>query len=160
MLSAQLDACVLTETWLKDKDQIWLDTSDIVTDGFKCVTYNREKPGGGLTLVYKDIYKVSRINDNFTPQTFEKCSWKMERDNKVITMEVIYHSPGRPGQSISKFTEELAQYAEKLALHRNNPILLGDFNIHVNDLDDGEAIDFITTMEVLGLIQHVDFTTQ
>ncbi len=43
---------------------------------------------------------------------------------------------------------------------RHNPILLGDFNIHVNDLEDSEVMDFITTMEVLGFVQHINFTTQ
>ena len=160
MLSAQLDTCILMETWLKDKDDIWLQTSDLQTDGYKCCLHNRERPSGGLALIHKDLYKVMRIDEGYMPTSFEKCPWKMEKGNKMITLEVIYHPPGRPGQSILHFTEELTEYVEKYVITRHNPILLGDFNVHVNDLDDAEAMDFLTTMEVMGFVQHVDFSTQ
>ncbi len=44
-------------------------------------------------------------------------------------------------------------------LQQHNPIILGDFNVHINDTDDSEAMDFTSTMSILGLDQHVNFTT-
>ena len=46
-----------------------------------------------------------------------------------------------------------------MALHVNTkyPIFLGDFNIHCGDEVDGNASLFADTLEVLGLIQHVQF---
>ncbi len=93
MLSSQLEVCVLTETWLKDRDDIWLQTLDLVKDGFKCCVQNREKLGGGLAIVYYDVYKVSYVDDGYQPVTFENSTWKLECGNKMIMLEVIYCPP-------------------------------------------------------------------
>ena len=43
--------------------------------------------------------------------------------------------------------------------NHSNTILMGDFNIHVGDEDDAEAMTFLDTIEVLGLEQWVDEPT-
>ena len=40
-----------------------------------------------------------------------------------------------------------------------NLVVLGDFNIHVNDIDDPNAGLFLGTMTALGLKQHVEGPT-
>ena len=40
-----------------------------------------------------------------------------------------------------------------------NMIVLGDFNIHINDENDNEAGIFVETMIALGFNQHVSFPT-
>ncbi len=47
----------------------------------------------------------------------------------------------------------------EVVLQQSNPVLFGDFNVHVSDLEDSEAMDFMSTMSILGLDQHVSFTT-
>ena len=42
-----------------------------------------------------------------------------------------------------------------MLLDLKNPIILGDFNIHINDTDNSDAIALIDSMEALGLVQHV-----
>ena len=41
----------------------------------------------------------------------------------------------------------------------SNMIVLGDFNIHINDENDNEAGIFVDTMTALGFNQHVSFPT-
>ena len=41
----------------------------------------------------------------------------------------------------------------------NNIIITGDFNIHVNDTVDQEAMSFMELMEAVGLTQYVKFPT-
>ena len=48
--------------------------------------------------------------------------------------------------------------ADVLADHRNL-LILGDFNIHVNSIDDPDAEVFSDMMEALGLDQHTNFST-
>ena len=43
--------------------------------------------------------------------------------------------------------------------NHKNLVLLGDFNIHINKLDDHDTQAYIDTMEALGLIQHIDQQT-
>ena len=38
-------------------------------------------------------------------------------------------------------------------------VVLGDFNIHINDENDNEAVIFVDTMIALGFNQHVSFPT-
>ncbi len=59
------------------------------------------------------------------------------------------------GSANSRMNSSLESYVP----HQRNPLLLGDFNIHVSDLDDGEAMDFLSTMSIMGYDQHVNFCT-
>ena len=40
-----------------------------------------------------------------------------------------------------------------------NLVLLGDFNIHIQDTENPDSITYNDTMEVLGLLQHIDKPT-
>ena len=40
----------------------------------------------------------------------------------------------------------------------NNLLLLGDFNIHIDEENDNDANNFRATMEALGIMQHVIFS--
>ena len=44
-------------------------------------------------------------------------------------------------------------------MNDTNVIILGNFNLHVNDANDDNAMDFIETTQALALVQHVKFPT-
>ena len=79
----------------------------------------------------------------------------MVNKNKGITLYIhrIYRTPN---SDLNQFLDDIAEY---LALHVNTkyPIFVGDFNIHWGDEVDGNASFFADNLEVLGLIQHVQF---
>ena len=41
-----------------------------------------------------------------------------------------------------------------------NNVILGDFNLHINDKEDPDATHFMDTMSALGYDQHIHFFTQ
>ena len=43
--------------------------------------------------------------------------------------------------------------------NHKNLVILGDFNIAVQDLNNPDSLVFYNTMEALGLIQHIDKPT-
>ena len=47
----------------------------------------------------------------------------------------------------------------ELVAENKNVIILGDFNIHINNPNDADANIIIDTLEVLGFQQHIDFST-
>ena len=53
------------------------------------------------------------------------------------------------------FTDDFISFMEETLPDLKNPIILGDFNIHINDTDNADAIAFVDSMEALGLVQHV-----
>ena len=62
LISNNIDACVLMETWLtnSDNDKIWLECSEIRQNGYKISNINRkDRKGGGLAIIYKNHLKVN-----------------------------------------------------------------------------------------------------
>ena len=53
------------------------------------------------------------------------------------------------------FSVDFISFMEETLPDLKNPIILVNFNIHINDADNAHAIAFIDSMEVLGLVQHV-----
>ena len=43
LLDNKVDIAILTETWLSDNDEIWLNTSDLNQHGYKTINQNRPK---------------------------------------------------------------------------------------------------------------------
>ena len=56
---------------------------------------------------------------------------------------------------IDDFTDWLA---EEIMLH-DNLLILSDFNLHINDLDNPNTDIFLDTVTAIGLNQHVNFAT-
>ena len=58
LISSNIDACILTETWLtnSDNDKIWLECSEVGQKGYKISSINRkDRKRGGLAIIYKKI---------------------------------------------------------------------------------------------------------
>ena len=53
------------------------------------------------------------------------------------------------------FNDKLTNHLTSILLNISGSIILGDFNMHVDDVTDTEAIIFNDTMTALGLDQHV-----
>ena len=73
----------------------------------------------------------------------------------------IYHPPYTNKNPITNnmFIDDFTDWlAEEIMLH-DNLLILGDFNLHVNDLDNPNTGIFLDTVTAVGLNQHVNFTT-
>ena len=50
----RIEACIVTETWLSDGDDIWISTSDFTKHNYNITVSNRQnRRGGDLALIYK-----------------------------------------------------------------------------------------------------------
>ena len=58
-----------------------------------------------------------------------------------------------------RFLAQVSELVQYLFTNHKNLVLLGDFNIHVNKLDNQDTQSYIHTMEALGLVQHTDQQT-
>ena len=54
---------------------------------------------------------------------------------------------------------QVSELVDYLFTNHKNLVLLGDFNMHVNKLDNQDTQSYIDTMEALGLVQHIDQQT-
>ena len=76
--------------------------------------------------------------------------------NISLTLVGTYHPPS--GNYLTFIDDFVEWITDPLAMD-NNIIVLGDFNLHVNDVNDDDAGNFLDSTTTLGLIQHVDFPT-
>ena len=57
------------------------------------------------------------------------------------------------------FIDEFTGYLTESIMSYNNVVILGDFNLHINDQEDPDTGIFIDTITALGLDQYIDFAT-
>ena len=54
IIENRIEACIVTEPWLSDGDNIWISTSDFTKHNYNITVSNRQnRRGGGLALIYK-----------------------------------------------------------------------------------------------------------
>ena len=158
---SNLDVCVVTETWFKDTDKMWIKSSEFNKNGYKIRVHNRdERQGGGLALIHKNNIKVKDIDKGFC-RSFEYAVWKIGMRSTTATIHAIYHPPysTKNQGTNTMFLDDLTECLTTSLVRDDNLLLVGDFNMHVNNIEDPDATTLLDTMEALGLNQKVNFPT-
>lgn len=154
-----LDLCIITETWTNDseKDQIWHLGTPLNTGNWKLDLVNRQQNrGGGVALAYNKLKFSVTMEWTLQNNMLEMATWKVKGSSTAFYLIGIYRPPQsilhREGNQcfIDKFTELLANISENYS----NFIIMGDFNLHVNDKLNNDAAQFLDLLEMLGLHQH------
>ena len=161
IIYSDLDISIATESWLKDTeaDQIWAQGCDFNRSPFQCHHANRHgRTGGGLMLICKSTMDVKEIQSQNT-RSFEHATWSVSINNKSLTINGIYHPPAKDGITNAMFINDVTEHLSEILTNKQNNIILGDFNIHIDDPLDPEAGIFNDTMSALGLIQQVTCPT-
>ena len=70
----------------------------------------------------------------------------------TITILGIYRPPaGSPVEFLTEFTNWITD----VVVQDTNLLVVGDFNLHINNENDENAAKFMELMVALGLVQHV-----
>ena len=165
LLEKKVDIAVITETWIQemDVDNIWVEGCELNNDNFRVSTSNRtSRKGGGLLLVYKQD-RILREESEGNLNTFKFAEWRVtsSSNKKHLNVIAIYrplYSTANP-QTIASFLDEFTNLLPDQLVENDNVLILGDFNIHINDQTDEDAGIFTDTMEALELSQHVEHPT-
>ena len=76
-----LDFLAVTETWLKDtdEDRAWIESSQLESEELSFQTHNRQnKRGGGLGLLHRKEYQVTKLDSHLQLDTIEHATWKAQ----------------------------------------------------------------------------------
>ena len=154
------DITIITETWLRDteEDNTWTLSSEFNNDSYQMSTKNRRnKRGGGIALVTHWKYAITTRPVTTNYSSFEHAIWNIQIGPTVYTIIGIYHPPQGmdPKVSNANLTDLLSHVIPK---HRDI-IIMGDFNIHINDLEDRDAQILNDTLNAFNLRQHVNIPT-
>ena len=81
--------------------------------------------------------------------------------NVTTSVLAIYRPPYSESHKVNvkTFCEEFTDFLTDIIASENNLIVMGDFNIHMNKLEDSNAIVLTEMTESLGLTQHVTQAT-
>ena len=109
---------------------------------------------GGLALIYNNGDKVKFIKTNPRP-TFETGIWRITIKGMVkplVLVGIYYFPPSEINQhSTQEFINDFLHFYVELGAKFNNIIFLGDFNIHVLDIESIDGEQFIDMCEAPGL---------
>ena len=138
-----IDLCVVTETWLSNKieDDTWVKFFVLNNDNLKLANVNRiGRKGGGIALVYCNNLKVRHLEDA-NRMSFEYAIWGLQHKGTKMTIMAIYRPPYSTMNqaTIQSFLEEFTDWLETKSNEYSNIIVLGDFNIHINNHQDADA---------------------
>ena len=86
----------------------------------------------------------------------ECAKWKVTSSNSFLNILGVYRPPNN---SIPQFLDICTELLVDIVTSKTNLVVLGDFNIHVNIIDNPNAGIFLDTMAVLSLKQHVKSPT-
>ena len=92
---------------------------------------------------------------------FQLAIWRIESGDQCVFAVSIYRPPYTTINQITdaQFTTDFAEWIPNITMQYKNTIILGDFNIHINDSMDANASIFQDIMAATGLSQWVDFPT-
>ena len=149
----QIGIACITETWFDRKTGPF--TKTIRDSGFRiCHAFRENKRGGGSAIVYKKNLSVK----NGSASTSEYLSF--EYSYVTLTLKVgrklMVVSLYRKQEVVFKtFHEELTSFLDKLMNIGSCVLLVGDFNIWIEDEEEKECAMLTDLMSEYGLIQTV-----
>ena len=104
---------------------------------------------------------TTKLLDEDQLNTCQFTKWQLTVNHTSITVVAIYNPPPSNQMRVTNgdFLDEFTDWAAESVSTCNNVILVGDFNLHINDPNDDGACNFIETKQALGLHQNILFPT-
>ncbi|XP_011677291.2 uncharacterized protein LOC105444571 [Strongylocentrotus purpuratus] len=164
ILDNDLDVLVLTESWLTGNQGDDLVIGDIKStlpnyDLLHCPRIGSK--GGGICIVYRSSAQVT-LNSRIEFTSFELMDVTIRFSAvSVFRCYAVYRPPPSASNKFTynMFLQEFLTLLESAVISDNMPLVLGDFNIHIDDGLDTQAKSFMNSIDSLGFSQHVNGPT-
>ncbi len=149
------DVLCLTETWLKTNDYFGLNES---TPPSYCYKHEPRQTGrgGGVATIYSDILNVTQ-KTGYRFDSFEilmlnvKLSDKQNKSVLSLALATVYRPPG----PYTDFLKEFADFLSDLLVNVDKALIVGDFNIHVDNTNYALGLAFTDLINSFGVKQNV-----
>ena len=89
--------------------------------------------------------------------SFEYAEFIVKSGSFSTRLVIVYHPPYSREHSHTDraFLAEFTTYLESIILSVEPLLIIGDFNLHVDDTDDAVSAAFLVTLASMNLVQHV-----
>ena len=155
-----LDIITITVTRLTTDDRA--APGEITPDGYKLHHVPRtSRRGGGVAVLCKSTFQTHVSDRHPMTKSFEFTNILISSRSCSVRLIVIYR-PDRCKRNPHSFADFLTEFTEVLhglVLDRSNLLIVGNFNVHVNDTGDAEARWFLDCLTSYSMVQHVTFPT-
>ena len=152
-----IDILCITETWIKDNNIDSQLLSELAPPGFKVYSQPRcNKRGGGLAVVYRETLKLS-VSSTAQHDSFECLKFLISIGSSTVSTYVVYRPPNP--RFYNKFLEEFTDLIGEFQTSPGVPLVVGDFNVHVDNPLDTNVSKFLSLLEGANLKQHVHCST-
>ena len=156
ILQNNTDIFIVTETWFAAGDDTVTARFCSSLHGFTIHQVPRiHRKGGGTAVIVKANLQVT-LNKSSVFKTFEILDANVRSSSVMIRLIVIYRPPN---SCISDFLTDFSKLMEGLIHANGHLIIVGDFNIHVDNPRDHDALKFVNILNSFGLEQHVNIPT-
>ena len=150
------DICLVQETFLKEADKAILN--EITDLGWSILSNPRKhRSGGGIAILYRpDI--ILKSNEKVTKyKSYQVMEAVLSCDSGLVRLVNIYRPPytKKARFTESTFLEEFDDYLSGLMYKPGQPIIAGDFNIHVERQMDFYPKKFLDLLDNYNLYQCV-----
>jgi exonuclease III len=155
ILEKELDLIALTETWLTSEDDFV--RKQLTPNGYKIITHCRSnRRGGGLAFIFRKCLNVKTVEIG-SKQSFDFLDLLVSSGACSTRVIVIYRTPYSQSHPVSMgiFCEEFSQLLECSISTPSRLLILGDFNIHVDNSESPDTIKFKDILDTFGIEQHV-----
>ena len=152
-----IDVAAVTETWFTSQQNS--NTAVIKNKGYSITHFNRdpdERKGGGVAIIYRNNFKVNSTK-TYKFDSFEcalvslTCSFSQQ-----FTFIVVYrYCELAPAQFLTEFYD----FIDSIFINFKNLLILGDFNLHVNERFTPSILKFYDVLSSFALSQLVEGPT-
>ena len=153
-----IDIYLFVETWLSEDNH-----SKVISElkGETCNFINYPRPysgrGGGIGCLYKKQLSIHHSVPPLTLTSMQALELCLSVYSKKYTIVVIYRSEpvDKHKYAMSTFFKEFSELLAYYNNKKNEVIFTGDFNFHVNNLNNTNAKKFMCILDTFNLIQHI-----
>ena len=147
-----LDVCAITETWLKGDVRDDVILHELVPAGYTVEHTPRNAHGGGIAFIHRDDFTATNCT-NMKCSTFEHIICQFNTQPK-LRLVLVYRPPSR-SHTFANFIAELEDLLDSLVLSGGELCIIGDFNVHVDDVDSREGKMMNDLLNSFDFTQHV-----
>ncbi len=160
--SHAFDIVAISETWLGTSDIDDTCINGLVPNGYNILRADRNdgRRGGGVALLYKQWLNIKCSNKRQYKQ-FECLQCSVSLNKNTTQLYVVYRPPPSAdnGLTTNDFLNEWADFLSQQVIINAELLIVGDINIHVENITLCHTRIFTQTLESCGLQQHVKGAT-
>ena len=150
-----VDIVLIQESWLKENDTAKL--AEIKELGYQTLSNPRNRRGGGVAVLHKQYLKIKSNRKAPKFKSFECMEVMFKTADELIRLTNIYrpqYSKKHPFNE-SDFLNEFEEYLCSANTKPGETIIMGDFNLHFQKVENQYAILLNNLLEEYSYVQIV-----